>query len=134
MRRAATIVLVLITYYWFYAHVYQRVLIGGQTLVIEDVTTRNILRIRKDFDRGDARKLRLYISGKLNGKAEIIRSSENMPPQSYSIGPGKVALSAESSWQDPSCTIEYTPDQVTKGSLSVRYSFSTDKKKKTAQT
>ena len=128
-QRIATVLFSIVIFFWFYDHVYKRVLIGGQTLVVEDVTTKNIVRIRKDFDRGNARSLQLYISGNLNGTAEITRFSENMPRQAYSIGPGKVQLSMESAWEDPSCTLEYTPENVTKGSLAVRYHFATDKKK-----
>ncbi len=128
LRRLAAVVLSMLMFLWFYHHVYRRVLIGGQTVVFENVSTKNIVRLRKDFGSGSSKRLQLYFSGNLNGKAVVSRYSENAPRQEYPVGPGKVSLSLEEEWQDPDCSIDYNPESVTAGSLAVRYQFITNRK------
>lgn len=128
LHRILAILFSAVAFFWFYDHVHRKVLIGGQTMVLDDVTTKSILKIRKDFGTGDAKKLRFYVSGTLDGKAYLVSSGENTRPISYAIGPGKINLYEEKVWQDPYCTLDYSPAGVTKGSLSIRYDFSTKKK------
>ncbi len=112
---------------WFYQNVYQKVW-DGKNIILDDVRTKNILTLRKDFDRGEAKKLRLYFFGKIDGSAKIILSSETQDAKEYFLKPGNVRLRASHDWTDPKCTMEYVPENVGSGFLTVRYHFETRKK------
>jgi hypothetical protein len=129
LHRILALLFSVVAFFWFYDHVYRKVLIGGETLVVQDVTTKSILKIRKDFGSGEAKKLRFFVSGNLKGKAFLVRSSENIRPKSYVLGPGKVEIYDESNWTDESCTFDYSPEGVSSGSLAIRYHFSTGRKR-----
>ncbi len=112
---------------WFYQSVYQKVW-TGKTLIVEDVRTKNIITLRKDFDRGAAKKLRLYLFGQIDGNAQITLSSETEKPEEYLLKPGNIQLRIDRKWEDPKCSLEYTPQNVKNGFLSLRYHFETEKK------
>lgn len=112
---------------WFYQNVYQKVW-NGKNIILDDVRTKNIVTLRKDFDRGEAQKLRLYFFGKIDGSAKIILSSETREPQEYFLKPGNVRLRISHDWTDSKCVLEYVPENVNSGFLTARYHFETRKK------
>ncbi len=127
-HRILTIMLIALCFTWFYQHVYRRVLIGGKTMVMEDATQKSIITLRKNFDRGKVKSLRFYISGKIDGKAGVELLHEQSKRLHFSIGPGKVQSPQEIAWEDDAVTLVYSPENVSQGTLSIRYQFVTDKK------
>lgn len=128
-QRIVGALLIVSCFFWFYHHIYRRVLIGGRTITVEDPRSKNILTLRKDFSSGDAQSIRLYFIGELNGKARLHITDRKKADYSYSVGPGKFTLPVELAWTEPLCAVEYDPENVTAGQVAVRYSFATGKKK-----
>lgn len=112
---------------WLYHNVYQKVW-DGKNIILDDVRTKNIVTLRKDFDRGEAKKIRLYFFGKIDGQAKLTLSSDNQEPREYSLKPGNVRLRISHDWTDPKCTLEYLPENVEGGFLTLRYHFETRKR------
>lgn len=112
---------------WFYQNVYEKVW-DGKSIILDDVRTKNILTLRKDFDRGEAKRLRLYFFGKIDGRAKLILSSETQQPKEYPLESGNIHLRISHDWTDSKCSLEYAPENVGSGYLTVRYHFETRKK------
>lgn len=116
-----------VCFVWFYQNVYQKVW-SGKTVILDDARTKNIITLRKDFDRGEAKKLRLYVFGKIDGNAKVTLSGETQGDQDYLLKPGKIQLRIDQTWKDPKCSLVYTPSNVQTGFLSLRYQFETRQK------
>lgn len=112
---------------WFYANVYQKVW-EGKSIILDDARTKNIVTLRKDFDRGEAKKIRMYVFGKIDGNARIVLSSQTQEPQEYKLAPGNVRLKIDREWTDAKCVLEYIPENVESGFLTLRYRFDTRRK------
>ena len=126
-QRVVLIFISALCFVWFYQNVYQKVW-GGKTIPLDDIRVKTIITLRKDFDRGEVKKLRLYLFGKIDGNAQITLSSETQNPEEYLLKPGNIRLRIDQEWKDPKCTLEYTPQNVQKGFLTLRYHFETQKK------
>ena len=112
---------------WFYQNIYQKVW-EGKTIAFEDVRGKSIVTLRKDFDRGQAKKIRLYLFGKLDGTARIIFSGQSEEAEEHLLGPGDVRLKIDKEWTGPKCILEYQPENVESGFLTLRYRFDTERK------
>lgn len=127
IERLAIFSLSALCFVWFYQNVYQKVL-EGKTIALDDVRTRSILTLRKDFDRGDAKRIRLYLSGQIDGQAQITLSDENGFSTKQLLSPGKVSVKINQAWNAPICVLEYNPLDVGVGFLYLRYQFETKRK------
>lgn len=112
---------------WLYQNVYQKVW-EGKTIALDDVREKSIVTLRKDFDRGQAKKLRFYLFGKIDGTATLVVSGQTQEPEEHVLGPGDVRLKIDRKWTGPKCMLEYFPENVESGFLTLRYRFDTERK------
>ncbi len=126
-QRLAAILLSVCMVYWYYFEIYSKV-IGGKTMYMEDVRSKSIMTLRKDFDKGETYAIRAYISGHLEGRAHLYQSGQTKQPQhEYTLGPGKVRIRIRQDWTDPEYRLVYEPEDVQTGYLTIRYHFHTKK-------
>ena len=126
-ERLLLIFISVVCFVWFYQNIYQKVW-EGKTVVLDDARIKAIINLRKDFDRGEAKKIRVYLFGEIDGTAKITLSGQTENPQEYFLKPGKIRLRIDREWKDPKCTLEYAPQNVGSGFLTLRYHFNTRRK------
>jgi len=101
-------------------------------ITLDNVGSRQLLRLRKNFDSGSVHGLNMRIRGHLNGTAVMrLFDAENASKvyQEKIVGSGDVDTRMGGDWYSDDCRIEYEPLSATTGGLKVEYIFKSSKVK-----
>ena len=101
-------------------------------ITLDNVGSRQLLRLRKNFDAGSVHGLNIRIRGHLNGTAVMRLFDAETPSKIYQdkiIGSGDVDTRMGGDWYSDDCRVEYNPLSATTGALKVEYIFKSSKVK-----
>ena len=90
---------------------------------LEDVSSREVIVIRKDVCQEHIHRLEIRVAGELDGKGELSLILNRKPYVTLELS-GKFDIKMyEGDWYSDTARIVYEPDGVTKGTVKLIYQF-----------